>query len=44
MLRKSGVLTAGLMCLLSGLNLVIVLLRVWESPYPKKLKVKIKLK
>jgi len=44
MLRKGAVLTAGLMCLLSGLNLVIAVLRLRESAYPKKIKIKIKLK
>lgn len=44
MLRKLGVLTAGMMWLLSGVNLIIVLLRLRESAYPKKMKIKIKLK
>jgi len=44
MLRKLAVLTAGVMWLLSGVNLVIAVLRVRESPYPKKIKVKVKLK
>ncbi|BDZ31800.1 hypothetical protein RA086_11265 [Lactiplantibacillus sp. WILCCON 0030] len=44
MLRKLSVLVAGLSFLLGGLNLILAVLKIQESTYPKKLKVKIKLK
>ncbi|ETY73337.1 hypothetical protein [Lactiplantibacillus fabifermentans] len=44
MQRKLGLLTAFGLCLLSGLNFILTLLRRHDDGLPKKIKIKVKFK